>query len=78
MLKFGECFGEMGIMDDLPRSATAHVIEDSVLLVLEKSRFIGIINRYPELALGIMRSISLRLRKTTDKLRDYLPEEEML
>ena len=67
----GECFGEMGILDDMPRSATAHVIENSTLLVLEKSRFIGLINHYPDLAMGIMRSLSFRLRKTTDKIRDY-------
>jgi len=71
----GECFGEMGIIDDLPRSATVHVVENTTLLVLEKSRFIGLISRYPELAMGIMRSISARLRKTTDKLRRYEPEE---
>jgi len=77
ILHSGDCFGEMGIIDELPRSATAHVIEDSTLLVLEKSRFIGLVSRYPDLALGIMRSISLRLRKTTDKLRDYLPTESV-
>ena len=75
VLETGECFGEIGILDDLPRSATAHVIEDSTLLVLEKSRFIGLINHYPELAMGIMQSLSFRLRKTTDKLRDYKNEE---
>lgn len=75
ILEPGECFGEMGILDDLPRSATAHVIEDSMLLVLEKSRFIGLINHYPELAMGIMRSLSFRLRKTTDKLRGDKKED---
>ncbi len=59
----GECFGEMNLLDDLPRSASAHVIEDSILLALEKSRLRGLIINYPELSLGILKSLSLRLRQ---------------
>ena len=59
----GECFGEMNLLDDLPRSASAHVLEDSTLLALEKSRLRGLIINYPELSLGILKSLSLRLRQ---------------
>ena len=59
----GECFGEMNLLDDLPRSASAHVLEDSTLLSLEKSRLRGLIINYPELSLGILKSLSLRLRQ---------------
>ena len=59
----GECFGEMNLLDDLPRSASAYVIEDSILLTLEKSRLRGLIINYPELSLGILKSLSLRLRQ---------------
>ena len=67
-LREGDCFGEMGMLDDLPRSATAHVLEDSLLLVLEKSRLLGLISSYPELALGILRSLSIRLRETNQRV----------
>jgi len=59
----GDCFGEMNILDDLPRSATAHVIEDSTVLALDKSRLKGLILSYPELSIGLLRSLSLRLRE---------------
>lgn len=59
----GECFGEMNLLDGLPRSASAHVLEDAVLLSLEKSRFRHLIVNYPELSLGMLKSLSLRLRK---------------
>ncbi len=59
-----ECFGEMGMFDDKPRSATAFVMEDSGLLSLEKSKLRALIINYPELSLGIMGSISSRLRET--------------
>lgn len=64
----GECFGEMGMLDDLPRSATAHVLEDTRCLMLEKERLHALIIRYPELALGILRSMSLRLREANEKI----------
>ena len=59
----GDCFGEMNLLDDLPRSASAIIIEDSVLLSLEKSRLKGLIINYPELSLGMLKSLSLRLRQ---------------
>jgi len=63
----GECFGEMGLLDDLPRSATVHVLEDSVILSLSRNRLRGLIHRYPELALGMLRGMSLRLRSANTR-----------
>jgi CRP-like cAMP-binding protein len=58
----GECFGEMGMLDDQPRSASAYALEDTKVLRLGKTKLRGLISRYPELAFGILRSLSLRLR----------------
>lgn len=63
------CFGEMGMLDDQPRSATAHVIEDSTLLVLDKFKLKALLINYPELSLGIMRSLSYRLREANLKIK---------
>ncbi|MGD2056315.1 MAG: cyclic nucleotide-binding domain-containing protein [Gammaproteobacteria bacterium] len=59
----GDCFGEMNLLDDKPRSATAHAIEDTVVLSLDKSRLRGLILSYPEISIGMLRSLSLRLRE---------------
>lgn len=63
VLAAGECFGEMNLLDDQERSATAHVLEDSQLLSLEKAQLRGLIQRYPSLSLGMLKGLSLRLRK---------------
>lgn len=73
ILGAGNTFGEMNLLDDLPRSATAHILEDAHILSLEKERLHQLIMNYPELSLGIMKSLSLRLRDTTTKLQ-HLPE----
>ena len=66
----GECFGEMGPLDGSPRSASAHVLEDSLLLYLDKLKLHGLIARYPALALGLLHGMSTRVRKTSELLLD--------
>lgn len=66
----GDCFGEMNLLDDQPRSATAHVLEDSHMLSLEKGKLRGLIINYPEISLGMLKSLSLRLRHTTQQIRE--------
>ena len=59
----GDCFGEMNLLDDLPRSATAHVMEDTTVLALDKARLRALILSYPELSIGMLRGLSMRLRE---------------
>jgi CRP/FNR family transcriptional regulator, cyclic AMP receptor protein len=66
----GDCFGEMNLLDELPRSATAHVIDDSILLSLHKEKLHGLIINYPDLSLGILKSLSIKLRETTIMLQE--------
>lgn len=70
----GECFGEMGPIDGSPRSGTAHVLEDSLLLHLDKLKLHGLIASYPELALGLLCGMSMRVRQTSAKLISALKD----
>lgn len=69
LLGAGDVFGEMNLLDDLPRSATAHIIENTHVLSLEKERLHQLIINYPEISFGIMKSLSMRLRETLTKLK---------
>lgn len=64
----GDCFGEMGLFDNLPRSATAHVLANSQLLALDKYKLRGLIVSYPELLLGLLRGLSHRLRGANEMI----------
>lgn len=66
----GECFGEMNLLDDLPRSASAVVLKDAMLLKLSRARLRGLIMSYPELGLGMLKSLSLKLRETTRRVNN--------
>jgi HEAT repeat protein len=64
----GECFGEMALFDDAPRSATAIAATDVTLLTLERSRFLTLTAQRPEIALEVCKVLSLRLREANEQL----------
>jgi CRP-like cAMP-binding protein len=57
-----ECFGEMAILDASPRSATVTAVQDTNLLKISREDFQEIMSEKPEIALGIIRVLSQRLR----------------
>ncbi len=50
----GAYFGELGLIDDLPRSATARADEHSSLLILYKSHFDDLIEGHSTIAIRVM------------------------
>ncbi len=62
----GRILGEMALVDELPRSATAVSVQESELLVLRRSEFSGLVRRYPDVAMSIMRSLSAIVRESND------------
>lgn len=71
-LESGDYFGEMTLVDELPRSASAVAAEDSRLLLLYKSKLEGILARHPRIGTAIMghlsRNLSARLRDANARL----------
>lgn len=57
-----ECFGEMAILDAAPRSATVTAVQDTNLLKISREDFQEIMSEKPEIALGIIKVLSHRLR----------------
>jgi CRP-like cAMP-binding protein len=66
----GDFFGEMALLDGMPRSADAIALEDSELYVLNQSDFVAFLNSNTDAIQAILRSLSQRLRKTDDLLQD--------
>jgi CRP-like cAMP-binding protein len=57
-----ESFGEMAVVDQSPRSATAIAVEDSTLAVIDRRRFLFLVHETPTFALQVMSSLAERLR----------------
>jgi CRP/FNR family transcriptional regulator len=70
----GGYFGEMAIIDDLPRTATATAEAATNLLVLHKNDFRTAVQDYPDIAFEIFREFTRRLRRADRRYRELLLE----
>ncbi|UCF98395.1 MAG: HD-GYP domain-containing protein [Spirochaetaceae bacterium] len=68
----GECFGEMAILDEGPRSATARALESTTVMEISRTDFEALLYTAPVLAFTIMKALSSRLRETGALLISYL------
>lgn len=62
ILKDGEFFGEMGVIEDSPRSAAAAVLEDACLLKVKRTDFDNLMALNPGIAMKIMVTITKRYK----------------
>lgn len=71
-LKPGEFFGEMALLESLPRSATATAVETSRLHLLYRTKLDAMLSSHPRIGVTIMahlaRLLSARLRRATGEL----------
>ena len=62
-VEVGDFFGEMALVDDSRRSATAMAEEDNTqLLVLDKNKFTYLLRHQPDFALVVMGKLCRQLR----------------
>lgn len=61
-------FGEMGILDDQPRSASVATLEPSEMLRLSKAGFINCLKENSEVAMLVIRNLVKRLREADRKI----------
>ena len=66
ILKAGEVFGEMSLLDDLPRSANVVALEESTVLILKREAFADHISKSPKTGLNVMAELSRRLRRADE------------
>jgi hypothetical protein len=61
-------FGEMALIDDEPRSATAIAVSDVELVSVSEKQFLFLVGQTPYFALKVMRVLAQRLRQTNKTL----------
>ena len=59
----GEPFGELALLEQLPRMATAMARTDCKLVPIPRERFLELVQQHPTFALDIMRVMADRLRR---------------
>lgn len=72
VLEKGDFFGEMAMLERLPRSASAEMQEAGDLIVISGDMFGDMIKSNPEIAVRMLRKQSIRLRDTNKQLEEAL------
>ena len=62
-----DVFGEMAVLDSEPRSASVTSLKDTTLLKIGRDDFRDILQERPEIAMGVMKVLTHRLRETSRK-----------
>jgi CRP-like cAMP-binding protein len=76
VLEKGDFFGEMAMLEHIPRTAGAEVTEDGDLIVIGSDVFGDMVKSNPEIGVRMLRKYSLRLRETTKQIEDLAARAE--
>ena len=66
----GQVFGEIAVMDGLPRTAGAEAMEKAVLLVIRRADFLRLLEREPSLAVHLLKALCERVRYISELVEE--------
>ncbi len=76
VLKKGDFFGEMALLEDLPRSATAIANSDTLLLEIGSEKFLHFLHKDSvngvKILITLARILSARLREADSKIKAFV------
>ena len=64
----GDMFGELAVIDEMPRSASALAMADTVVHILSRDRLREHMRNSPQLALNFLKALSVRVRYSTHQV----------
>ncbi len=67
-----EFFGEMSLLDESPRSATAKAITDVIVLRMDKNDFLDVCIQHPQVIFHLTKTMSKHLRNTNNQFASVL------
>ncbi|MFC1580002.1 cyclic nucleotide-binding domain-containing protein [Thermodesulfobacteriota bacterium] len=70
----GQVFGEMGLIEDRPRSATVKALSDLKVRVIDREHFNELLRTKPSMLIPILKTLFERLRQVSNMLAERAPE----
>lgn len=74
----GQVFGEMGLIEDRPRSATIKAFSELKTRVINREHFNELLRTKPSVLIPIMKSLFERLRQASDMLAEKATDSEKI
>jgi CRP/FNR family transcriptional regulator, cyclic AMP receptor protein len=66
----GDTFGEIAVMDGLPRTAAATALDATTLIVISRHDFMSLLEREPRFAIHLVKLLCERLRWTSELVEE--------
>jgi CRP/FNR family transcriptional regulator, cyclic AMP receptor protein len=70
ILGTGDFFGELALLDDASRSATAEALQPTQTITLHRDEFIRFLSDNPEFAYHVLQTLARRIRHLNDQIND--------
>ena len=70
ILGAGDFFGELALIDDSPRSATAEALETTETFTLHRDEFIDYLSKNPDFALHVLQTLAQHIRRLNSQISD--------
>ena len=70
-METGDVFGEIALLDGLPRTAAARAVEACILLAVDRAPFLVLLEQERRLSRYLIELLCERLRTTTDRLSEF-------
>jgi CRP/FNR family transcriptional regulator, cyclic AMP receptor protein len=72
LIREGEIFGEIALLDGQPRTADATAMTNCEVMAIDHSDFVALVCSQPEIALKIIEVLCARVRRTSQQVEDVL------
>lgn len=63
LLQDADVFGEMSLLDGMPRSANVTAMENTELYMIKREDFLELLNNHPDVSIALLEEITHRLRE---------------
>jgi CRP/FNR family transcriptional regulator, cyclic AMP receptor protein len=70
VMKPGDVFGEIALLDGQPRTASATAVTSTQLIVIQRADFLNLLKREPQLAVHLIELLCGRVRWTSEQMED--------
>ena len=62
-------FGEMSLLDGMTRSATVTAVEDTKLFMIQRTEFLDLLKKFPDVSIALLTELTRRLRASSMKVK---------
>jgi CRP-like cAMP-binding protein len=73
----GEIFGEMAVVSDAPRSASAQCLEDTIVAVAHKDHLEALVQSNPQFTMELLNHLIKMVHKREEQLEEYRKLQEI-